>query len=471
MATFQQENDALLYNTINKGFIEYLQFDTEKVVREKMGIELYITPECNQNCSYCYLCAHGDELYPKEIRDRKKIIENYKLFLDYCVENKLKPQHFDLFSGEIWQTQFGIDILEIMYEYLDKQQDFMPESIMIPSNCSFVASDKALERVENILQKFKDNPKITTRLFFSCSNDGYHIDNETRPLNDPNAYAVKKGTKGFYDRLLGFCKKWGFGFHPMVSAHGIEKWPENFKWWCDELEALQLDPIRMVMMLETRNDNWTEDKLISYMKFLNYQIDYIMELFSKWDKSKPAIQQFIEFVNGSSKKYNNHYNSLRLQNGRDLWPTCSIARTLTVRLGDLAIVPCHRMSYDEFLFGHFKVEEGKIIGVTSKNVVMMNQIWLNNLMGAAKCGSCPYNTLCTRGCYGSQFESNGEFLYPCDTVCDLYKVRTIFLYHKYDKLGIWADEKARHSESYKIIDKIKETEEFEKWSKIVRSII
>ena len=155
-----------------------------------------------------------------------------------------------------------------------------------------------------------------------------------------------------------------------------------------------------------------------------------------------------------------------------MWPTCSIARTLTVRLGDLAIVPCHRLSYEEFLFGHFTVENDKIVGMKSKNVVMMNQIWLNNLLGTSKCGSCQYAPICTRGCYGSQFETNKEFLYPCDTVCELYKVRTIFLYEKYKKMGIWDQyPNSKNSESYRIVEQVKNTEEYKKWSKIAKDII
>ena len=38
------------------------------------------------------------------------------------------------------------------------------------------------------------------------------------------------------------------------------------------------------------------------------------------------------------------------------YPGCTINRALIVRMGDLAIVPCHRTSYDQFLLGHFNVE-------------------------------------------------------------------------------------------------------------------
>jgi hypothetical protein len=31
------------------------------------------------------------------------------------IENKMAPFRFDLFSGEIWDSQFGFDILETVY--------------------------------------------------------------------------------------------------------------------------------------------------------------------------------------------------------------------------------------------------------------------------------------------------------------------------------------------------------------------
>lgn len=471
--TFQEENNEILMNTIQKGFIEYLQNPTgRRYTRESMGIELYISPECNQKCSYCYLCNHGDEIYPKEIRNRTNIMKNFKIFLDYCVENKLKPQHFDLFSGEIWEGQFGVDILTTLAEVLEKQKDFMPDHIMIPSNCSFIMQEKSLERIEAILERINNNPDIPTRICFSCSNDGYWIDNETRPLNNPKKYEIEKGNKVYYDKLFAFCKKWGFGFHPMVSAHGIEAWEKNFEWWFTELRAHEFEPLSGIMLLETRNDNWTDDKIESYLKYLNFSVNYIIEKEMPHYEGDP-LENYYKYINGTLKRSFNKYNSLR-PTRHAMWPACSIARTLTIRLGDLAIVPCHRTSYEQFLIGKFKVDENdKIVGVEAKNLQMMNQIWLNNMMGNAKCGDCPYADLCSRGCYGAQYESTKELLFPCETVCNLYKAQLIFLYHKYTKLGFIKENEHRplFNELIKLINQVKGTKEYEKWSKKVLEII
>jgi len=34
-----------------------------------------------------------------------------------------------------------------------------------------------------------------------------------------------------------------------------------------------------------------------------------------------------------------------------------------VRAGDLSIIPCHRTSYQKFIYGKYKTENNKIIGI------------------------------------------------------------------------------------------------------------
>ena len=88
-------------------------------------------------------------------------------------------------------------------------------------------------------------------------------------------------------------------------------------------------------------------------------------------------------------------------------------------------------------------------------------------MGTAKCGACEYNRHCTKGCYGAHLESNGDPFYPCTTVCDLYKARVIFLYHKYNKMNLFGNINDKEEKNFlETIEKVKETEEFKKWSEI-----
>ena len=108
---------------------------------------------------------------------------------------------------------------------------------------------------------------------FSCSNDGLLLDLETRPFQTEELN-FKKDTEDYYKKLFEFCKKWNLGFHPMVSAHGIEKWSENFLWWMSELKKYHFDRTS-IMFLEVRNDDWTDEKIYHYLKYLNTSINYM----------------------------------------------------------------------------------------------------------------------------------------------------------------------------------------------------
>lgn len=464
MLTYQEEKNACLEYMLNKIYsIFQADVESRSEAIQKCGLEMYLTPDCNQSCSYCYLCKYKDELYPKQYRDPELILKNLRIFLDYCIEKKLNPPRFDLFSGEIWDTQFGYDVLQVVYEATVK--GFKPEVIVIPSNFSFVLKDEALAIIDDYMNKFK---QINIRVCWSCSNDGKYIDAMTRPFNNEEEYELKKGTDAYYDRIFKFCEKWQLGFHPMVSAHGIEYWRDNFDWWMDKVIRYNTDALSGIMFLEVRNDDWTEEKIHHYLLYLNHCVDYYDNFF----KTHPIFAQdpnaFRKWIHHQLTKHSGSYSPLFLTS-RQPYPGCTIQRTLAVRMGDLAIVPCHRTSYQELVGGYYIVENDKIVGVQAENIQMMNQIWCNNMSGMSKCGSCPYTDYCLKGCYGAQLEATGELLYPCSTVCDLYQARLIFLYHKYKKLNLISKE--CDSSLYEIMEKIKDSKEYQKWTTIASQII
>lgn len=93
------------------------------------------------------------------------------------------------------------------------------------------------------------------------------------------------------------------------------------------------------------------------------------------------------------------------------------------------------------------------------------------MIGNAKCGDCPYSLLCSRGCYGAQYESNKELLYPCETVCNLYKAQLIFLYLKYEKMGILQKDTRLFEDLLSLINQVKDTKEYEEWKQKILMII
>ena len=58
-------------------------------------------------------------------------------------------------------------------------------------------------------------------------------------------------------------------FHPMVSAENVQYWKENFDWWDQQCREYGYDAFRDVMMLEVRNDGWTEENIRQYTAFLD----------------------------------------------------------------------------------------------------------------------------------------------------------------------------------------------------------
>ena len=111
---------------------------------------------------------------------------------------------------------------------------------------------------------------------------------------------------------------------------------------------------------------------------------------------------------------------------------------LTVRLGDLAIPPCHRTAYDELLYGRFQVEENKIVGIQEHNPQMASRIlFQDSILCSPGCDCCPYNYFCLRGCYGSQRETEKDPFMPIESVCRLFRGKIDFLIDKFDRLGVW----------------------------------
>ena len=418
---YNLENDLLLNNLIEMRFLNEWKKDFKNKDKYKTcDLELYITPKCNLKCSYCYLNKYGSQLYPYDITDENMIIKNLEIILDWIIKNNYYIDCIELFSGEIWHTEFGLNILLKIYDYIDKYK--FVNSIGIPSNMCFLLDDCQTDKIQNIINMFSNKD---VRLFFSASIDGMIVEDNTRPFK----YDYSVRDEEFYNKLFEFSIKNNFGFHPMVSAHSIEKWINNYKWWAEKYKENNLD-ITKLMMLEVRNNDWTPDKIQEYLKFLDFVIDFTFNECYNKDKYKMVRHIF-------SLDHKSEYNNLALRK-RNPGFTCKIQDDLYVRLGDLAIVPCHRTSYDKFIYGKFVVKNNEIIGIEANNVELAIKILSSDPnYSQFKCGYCKINQLCSNGCLGSQYENSMELFYPCDTVCNLQIEKIKFLTKKYDDMGLF----------------------------------
>lgn len=394
-----------------------------RLKEKNIVLELFITPNCNKNCSYCYLQKNKDYLYPKEIRNKETILLNLKIFLNHLIEKKVAVNQIDLFSGDIWDTGFGKAILLTILEYLDK--GLQVKNILIPTNGSFLNNENDYFFYSDLIDNFN---KKSVNLIFSFSNDGKIIDSINRPFNNQE-YQCN------YDNLFSFANENFQGFHPMIDANEIEKQIENLYWWESEFEKHNFHIGKNIMFLEVRDDKWTDEKIYSYLQWLKAFSDLIYNSSRYFNKNtilylEELTSHIFKEKNNKEKKFFNFYSPLGLRHYQNRM-SCNITQGYNIRLGDLSIIPCHRTAYSKLIYGKYKVENSKITGIENNNYYYALINWIGGQNNYIKCSSCPINSYCIKGCQGAQYESFKEPLYPIEENCNLQKAKIIFNIYNY----------------------------------------
>ena len=423
MITFQEENNLLLKTILEERFFKpwSLPKDTKNLtLQSEASLELFLTNACDQHCSYCYLVKYPD-LYPVEARNPEQIKKNLKIIYKWILKNNYYIPQLDFFTGEIWATQFGLDVLQITLDALiaGMQVPYM----VIPSNCSFCLNPKQTARIQHYIDEFK---KYGTTLQFSISVDGKVIDNESRPFNNE---ALAKSDE-YYENIFLFAQHNNFYFHPMVAASSVSKWIENYKWWKTEFKKYNMN-IYNLMMLEVRNNDWTEQAVSDYNNFMKYLIDQGLE------ESHNNIELF-------TKKLFNIVENPEESNYIPYSPSeiitfapCTIPSQLTIRVGDLAIPPCHRTAYNKLLYGKFITENDEIVSIEANNIYTAQKILLGNTLTTHfKCDACVIKPYCLKGCFGEQWEDNADPFMPSTNVCWFFEKKWTFLVSYFYDIGI-----------------------------------
>ena len=418
---YEIENNALFTKFLDDYF-----YQTYKDGRG--NLELIFSPKCNLNCRYCYVKKYYHKTFPQDMFDADKSIENALCILKWLVKHAYKP-HIDIFSGELLAQEKGYELLEKMIEfYKGIDPDLRIPSIMIPTNFTFLNSEKLTMRIEKIIDDFTE---LDIHLYLSASFDGKYMEVNRPYAGDLGLDINKLRDDDYYDKVFEFCKKYNYGIHPMIYSQGIDKWKENFEWFQENFEKHDIHWSK-IFLLQVRNQEWNSKQNREFYEFIKYLIHWT------WDKVGRDKNEYYNFLlKEGSGYYTPGLNILRLpivQNNRGY--TCGIQSYLTIRLSDMSMFPCHRLLYKDLKIGEFKKADDDELVFKTYNASLGLGIYGGSYKMNPVCIRCPMNELCAGGCLGSQYEVNKSLLAPIPTVCLNYLYYFKAIQDGFDEIGI-----------------------------------
>jgi len=360
-------------------------------------LELFVNPYCNLRCKYCYLQRYSEGLYPPEARKPpREILSNGLRVLRWLKANDFRPE-IEIFSGEPLIQPACIELMVRASE--------VAKQVVVPTNYTFLLSERLTRLVESTLR-----PNIV----LSASFDGKYCEH-ARPFK----HGPELRDDVYYDKCFQFNAKHRFGFHPMVAPQNIENWTENFLWFQENFKKFGI-PWTNLYLLEVRNPEWTKSQLRHLDEFLRFLVRW------SWKKCQSSNRLFREFL--FKGRGFNILSSPFVTIGRGIG--CSIQSTLTIRLGDLAIVPCHRTAYKPFILGYFRD------GIEITNPELFVAVYSFDRRSLLYCEQCDIRELCSGGCLGAQLESLGDMFTPHPNVCLLEHIKINAILSELNEIGV-----------------------------------
>lgn len=396
MSFYLEENNKL-YNNFLKDYF-YEDFKKEDGIK---NLELIVSPKCNLKCSYCYLHKNKKRIFPNDIYNEEQIKKNLKKILNWIDKNNYKMD-LDIFSGELFAQKIGYEILEIIYNWC-KNTNNRPKQITIPTNFTFILSEEYTKKVEDFIEKFSN---LGVGLHLSASFDGKFCENNRSYKHDLDInFFNKERDEDYYDRIFIFNKKHNIGLHPMIWSEHIEDWKDNFLWFQEKFKKHELRWDHLYL-LQVRDKEWTDEQIKYFSEFIYFLLEF------SYKKEKENLIEWIF----SSSGFNILSQPFR-HSGKGL--SCAIQTSLPIRLTDMKVFPCHRLSYSGFEIGQYidDINEGLIF--KTKNTSLGLTIYGIDKKSQPVCHKCKINNLCTGGCLGSQYETNGSMFIPIQSVCKL----------------------------------------------------
>lgn len=417
-SSYQQDNDALLQSFMERTYFKAWKETNPEVIRRNEGfygnyhsLEFGINQRCDLNCKYCYLQKFGEEYYPKSTTDKDKILENSEILLSWLWENQYHPM-LEIFSGDPLIQTIGLQVLELMIKYAEDGKK-ISEMISIPTNMGVLLHPKKKEKLIELMDRAN---KVCVRVGLSASVDGKFLE-ENRPFKNKNYIRDDK----FYHELFTWARKYGIGFHPMVYSDSIHKWKDNFLWFQKKFAEYGL-PWTNIYLLEVRNQEWTVEQCQELYKFVKWLVHWT------WDRLGRDAQAF------GYGGFFNILSSTLSSVGRGIG--CSIQSSLQMRIGDLSWGLCHRLFYDKYICGGFKVENGKITGVKAHNFEVMLAVGTSTVRNFPPCEKCIIKHLCSAGCLGSNFETTGDLFATPPSVCRMEHYKIMGILEGMEEIGV-----------------------------------
>jgi len=399
----KNDDDLLVESFLNRTFFKAWKKenkenheDIEKYANFSK-LEVQLNAKCDLDCVYCYYAKHRDEIYPDAISNPKMVLKNFELLLNWLDKNKLYP-NFEPFSGEIFAQTAGFEMIDMILDFYIKNNLCKTHHIVIPTNMSFIFSDKKTAKVEALIKKASDHE---TYIYLSASIDGKYVD-ENRPF-----ISGKIRDDSYYDNLFSFCARHHYSFHPMMYSKNIHKWEQNFLWFQEMFKKYDM-PWESIYFLEVRNVEWNRQQLNDFYKFMRFLVKYYYE------KCGNEPNRFM--YNMQHSRLSNLF-SMFSKVGRG--SGCSVQNTLQLRLGDLTHSVCHRASYKPHNMWKFEVENDEIVGVKAINPALLMAWTSVDEDYFPYCQACMMKHLCSGQCWGSMFEVNSTIFSPIPTVCAL----------------------------------------------------
>lgn len=410
------------------------------------AIEVIVRPECNQQCEYCYIARHGQDLYPMSERvDKTQLLKNFDMLLDYVYHTRQTYiRRWELFAGDLFYDNLYFDMMDIFRKYAIELNEKYPKMlkekpmlILVPCNFSFIDDDVKTEKLHEYIEEFL---KMNIDLGFSVSTDGkYAIDTrEGKTVENPDER---------FEKIFQFLRRHpNIGTHPMISASNVHVAIQNHQWFREMYKkyfpSCQYYHSFYPSYLEVRNDEWNDEQLEAYRQFLLY---ITQERYQECHNNIDELAYHLFCGDGKNNTMpslvcNDILNLPRISsNPEDKEKvSCSIQNLLHITLNNFSIVPCHRLTYQFLKAGNLVLNEDKtkIIGLESYNTVPFIDIHCMNAMTQPKCSTCLYNPICMKGCFGAQYEASGELFMPAEGVCKLLRTKYNFLIHLFNKIGV-----------------------------------